>query len=356
MTNYTHPSITLPQAIAAGPDGALWFTNHGTTRSGGSPRPGRSPTTPAPASTADQDRGRARRRPVVHQHWRQLDRADHHHRDGHQLHRPRHQRPVRDRGRARRRPVVHQHGNNSIGRITTTGTVTNYTDTGITQPGRDRGRARRCVVVHQLGQQLDRADHDGRGRHQLHRPQHQLPDGDRGRARRRPVVHQLGNSTRSGGSPRPGRSPTTPAPASTARTGSRPGPTAPCGSPTRQQLDRADHHRPGPSRTTPTPASPPPSGSRPGPTAPCGSPTRATTRSGGSRRGIRRSWSCRARRGGRRELGNHRPAGAGDAVEPVDPDGHGAVDDEVLGGGAGGSGRSGDRFHGGERDGDVRAG
>ena len=189
------------------------------------------------------DRGGARRRPVVHQPRQQLDRADHHHRDGHQLHRHRHQHPGRDRGRTRRRLVVHQRtDNNSIGRITTTGTVTNYTGTGINDPtgiaaGPDGalwftnfgnnsiGRITTAGTVTNYtgpgisdpsgitagpdgalwftnyGRQLDRADHHRRDGHQLHRHRHRRPGRDHGRARRRAVVHQPTATTRSGGSP-----------------------------------------------------------------------------------------------------------------------------------------------------------
>ena len=149
VSYYADPSISDPAGIAAGPDGALWFTNH---------------------------------------------------------------------------------GNNSIGRITTAGTVTNYTGPSIS--------SRR----------------------------------DRGRARRRPVVHQQRATTRSGGSPPAGRSPTTPTPASATRTGSRPGPTARSGSPTSAATRSGGSPPPGRSPTTPTPASAARAGSRPGPTAPCGSP------------------------------------------------------------------------------------
>ena len=60
VTNYTDPSIDAPDEIVAGPDGALWFTNR----------------------------------------RQQLDRADHHRRDGDQLHRARDR-----RSRAASRPV-----------------------------------------------------------------------------------------------------------------------------------------------------------------------------------------------------------------------------------------------------------
>ena len=201
VTNYTGTGISSPYGIAAGPDGAMWFTNNGNSI-------GRITTTGTVTNytgtgiSAPRDRGRARRRPVVHQRQR-LDRADQHDRHGHQLHRHRHQQPGRDRGRARRRPVVHQPGNNSIGRISTTGTVTNYTGTGISKPVRDRGRARRRPLVHQLRQLFDRADQHDRHGHQLHRHGHQRSGRDRGRARRGHVVHQqrqqLDRADRTGG-------------------------------------------------------------------------------------------------------------------------------------------------------------
>ena len=277
--------ISNPIGIAAGPDGALWFTNqtndsigritttgavtnytgsgisgpHGiaartrrrpvvhqlraATRSGGSPPPGRSPTSPAPASLPGRDRGRARRRPVVHQLAATA-------RSGGSP--PPGRSPTTPApgisgpagitagpdgalwftnnycnnsiGRITTTGIVTNYTgigisnpagiaagpdgalwftndawSNSIGRITTAGTVTNYTGTGITCPDVDRGRTRRRPVVHQLGQRLDRAHHHHRDRHQLHRLQ-----------------------------------------ASATRPGSPPDPTAPCGSPTPQQLDRAD--------------------------------------------------------------------------------------------------------------------
>ena len=76
---FSDPRISFPQRIAAGPDGALWFTND---------------------------------------------------------------------------------GNNSIGRITTGGVVTNYIDPGINVPFCDRGGAGWSRLVQQPGRQLDRADHD----------------------------------------------------------------------------------------------------------------------------------------------------------------------------------------------------
>ncbi len=123
VTNYTGTGIDGPPGITAGPDGALWFTNAvATTRSGGSPPPGWSPTTPAPASTT---RTGSRPGPT---------------------------------GRCGS-PTP---GNNSIGRITTAGVVTNYTGTGIerSRTGSRPGRTGRCGSP--TRQQLDRADHDRR--------------------------------------------------------------------------------------------------------------------------------------------------------------------------------------------------
>ena len=135
--HHLHRPASSPRGITAGPDGALWFTNFGDQLDRADhDRPGRSPSTPTQRSVGSRDRGGARRRPVVHQlrRHRQFDRADHHERDGDELHRHRHQRSVRDRAGARRCTVVHQPRANSIGRITTSGTVTNYTGTGVNAP------------------------------------------------------------------------------------------------------------------------------------------------------------------------------------------------------------------------------
>ena len=215
VTNYTGTGINDPTGSRPGPTGRCGSPTTATTRSGGSPPPGWSPTTPARASTALTDRhGRPRRGAVVHQLRQQLDRADHHRRDGHQLHQARHQRSRRHRRRARRGAVVHQH-RQQLDR------ADHHRRDGHQlhrhrhrRAGRDHGRARRSAVVHQPRQQLDRADHHRRGGHQLHRDRHQ-----RARTGSRPgPTGRCGSpttaTTRSGGSPPPGWSPTTPAPAS----------------------------------------------------------------------------------------------------------------------------------------------
>ena len=120
-------------------------------------------------------RTRPRRGVVVHQFRQRLDRAGHHLGGGDQLHRARDHSALRHRGRSRRGVVVHQlgqrldrahhhvgdgdelhgpdvrdpldiavgpdgalwfanDGHDSIGRITTSGTVTDYTGTGIHDP------------------------------------------------------------------------------------------------------------------------------------------------------------------------------------------------------------------------------
>ena len=236
---------------------AVVHQRRATTRSGGSRPPAWSPTSPAPASatrTGSRPGPTARCGSPTTATTRSGGSRP---RDGHQLHRRRHRRPARDRGRARRRAVVHQHGDGSIGRITTAATVTT-TPAPASAPARDRGRAGRRAVVHQLDTTLDRADHHGRDGHQLHGSAASTARRDRGRTRRRAVVHELRATTRSGGSPPAGRSPTSPAPASATPTGSRPGPTARCGSPTRgtdsigrittagtvDQLHRRRHQRP----------------------------------------------------------------------------------------------------------------
>ena len=192
VTNFTGTGISGPEGIAAGPDGALWFTNAGND-SIGRITTGGTVTNFTGTGISDPFGIAAGPDGAL---WftncrEQLDRADHDRRHGHQLHRPRHQRPAGDRGGARRCAVVHQlrdnsigrittggtvtnytgpgisepdgiaagpdgalwftnFGNSSIGRITTGGTVTNFTGTGISDPDCDRGGARRGAVVHQL--------------------------------------------------------------------------------------------------------------------------------------------------------------------------------------------------------------
>ena len=135
VTNYTDPSITGPRRSRPGPTGPCGSPTPATTRSGASPPPGWSPTTPDRASLARRDHGRARRGPVVHQPRQQLDRADHHRRGGHQLHQPGIDQPDGITAGPDGALWFTNDANNSIGRITTAGVVTNYTGTGIDAHG-----------------------------------------------------------------------------------------------------------------------------------------------------------------------------------------------------------------------------
>ena len=411
VTNYTGTGISNPHGITAGPDGALWFTNGGNDSIGRITTDGHGHATYRHASIGGpvRDRGRARRRPVVHQQRQRLDRADHHRRRRSRNYRgPRASATRGGSGRAGRRPLVHQqrqrldradhhrrHGHQlpapSIsgpqgitagpdgalwftnaattrsGGSRPRGTVTNYPAPASASPRGSRpGPTAPCGSPTSGNDSIGRITTGGDGHATTATASISNPIGDRRRARRRPVVHQRAATTRSGGSPpaatvtnytgtehpRPvgiaagpdgalwftqqrsttrsggsppaGRSPPTgtrhprplgiaagpdgalwftnsggdsigrittagevtnyTGPASAARRGSRRGRTAPCGSPT------ATTTRSGGSPPTgkvtqlhATRASATRGGSRPGPTAPCGSPTIEATRSGGSR-------------------------------------------------------------------------
>ena len=136
VTNYTGIGISDPFGITAGPDGALWFTNDGNDSIGRITTTGTVTNyTGTGIERPVRNHGWAGRGLVVHQLRQRQHRADHHHRHRHQLHRHRHRHPVRNHGRAGRgargSPTrIHF----SIGRITTTGMVTNYTDPSINNP------------------------------------------------------------------------------------------------------------------------------------------------------------------------------------------------------------------------------
>ena len=166
-----------PDRITAGPDGALWFTNYGTTPSGASPPPGSSPTTPArhrepegspPGPTGpcgsptdgSNSIGRITTAGVVTD-YTDAGIAD----------------PTGSPPGLTAPCGSPTAGSNSIGRITTAGVVTIYTGSRLSATRRDHRRPRRGAVVHQLRQQLDRADHHRRGRHPLQRPCNSRPQG-----------------------------------------------------------------------------------------------------------------------------------------------------------------------------------
>ena len=103
-----------------------------TTRSGGSPPPASSPTTPARVSTLRRGSPPGPDGALWFTNSRlQLDRAHHHRRSRHQLHRHRHQRPEGITTGPDGALWFTNCCNGSIGRITTAGVVTNYTGPGI---------------------------------------------------------------------------------------------------------------------------------------------------------------------------------------------------------------------------------
>ena len=118
VTNYTGTGISNPDAITAGPDGALWFTNYGNDSIGR--------ITTGGVVTNYTGTGISNPQGITAGP------------DG---------------------ALWVTNGGNSIGRITTGGVVTNYTGTGISSPTRDHRRSGRRLVVHQLRQRLHRAYH-----------------------------------------------------------------------------------------------------------------------------------------------------------------------------------------------------
>ena len=217
ITSFVAP-VSHPLRIAAGPDGALWFTNAATTRSGGSPPAARSRASGTRHRQAAGDHGgpdgalwftnagndsigriTTGGKVTHYRHasisgpqgiaagpdgalWftnrQRLDRADHHRRQGHQLQAREHQRPAGDRAGPDGALWFTNDGGNSIGRITTGGIVTQLQAREHQRPAGDHCRAGRRPLVHQLPGQLDRADHDRRHRHQLQAREHQRPAGD----------------------------------------------------------------------------------------------------------------------------------------------------------------------------------
>ena len=178
LSHFTDPTIEEPTGITAGPDGALWFTNdrqqldrpdhhagavsnytdpsidgarsdHGRSRrrpvvhqtnegNGGSI--GRITTAGAVTNSPGLSRqsaghhDRAGRRPVVCQLRQQLDRADHYFGGCLRLHGHRHQPPYGITLGPDGALWFTNLGTNSIGRITTSGVVSNFTDPTISEP------------------------------------------------------------------------------------------------------------------------------------------------------------------------------------------------------------------------------
>ena len=151
VTTYTGTGIHDPQGIAAGPDGALWFTNirKNSTGSIGRITGLGGVTNYASADIGNhRDRSRSRRCDVVHQQLQQLYRAD--------------------------------HGGSGI--------VTNHSGSRH-HAIRNRGRDQTGLCGLPTPSDFDRADHDLRGGHGLYRSQHRRSPRNRSRSRRCDVVH-----------------------------------------------------------------------------------------------------------------------------------------------------------------------
>ena len=213
VTNYTGTGISVPLGIAAGPDGALWFTNS-TTPSGASRPEGSSPATPERASARRTGSPPARTAPCGSPTTATTP-SGASRREGSSPTTP--ERASASRigiavgpdgalwftnsgnnsiGRITTGGIVTNYtgtsisepngitagpdgalwftnaGNNSIGRITTGGTVTNYTGTGISEPDGITAGPDGALWFTNAGQQLHRAHHHGRDCHQLHRNRH----------------------------------------------------------------------------------------------------------------------------------------------------------------------------------------
>ena len=141
VTNYTGPGISSPLGIVAGPNGGLWFTNSGNNSIGRITTAGvvtnyTGPGISSPLGIVAGPNGAAL--------WFTND------------------------------------GNNSIGRITTAGVVTNYTGPGISSPtGIAAGPDGRLWFNNNGNNSTGRITTSG-GEHQLHRFRPFLPARDRG--------------------------------------------------------------------------------------------------------------------------------------------------------------------------------
>ena len=190
VTKYTGKGIDHPQDITSGPDGALWFTNSGNNSIGRITTTGVVTNTPAPASTSGGiTSARTARSGSPTSATTRSDASPP--RGRHQLHRHGINEPEGHHGRPGRRALVHQPRATTRSGASPLRGRTNYTGPSIDYPAGITVGARRRPVVHQLRQQLDRAHHHGRRRHELHRYRHQRSARDHGGARRRAVVHQL---------------------------------------------------------------------------------------------------------------------------------------------------------------------
>ena len=209
-----------PALIAPGADGNLWFTDAGTTPAIGRITPSGQITEFTSGLNAGsvpvRDRAGTGRQPVVHRPGDDPgDRADHPERSDHRVleRSERRQLPDRDRAGTGRQPVVHRRGDDqAIGRITPSGQITEFSsglNAGSFPAGIAPGAGRQ-PVVHRPGDGGDRADHPERSDHRvLERPERgQHPGRDRAGSRTATCGSPTrGRPGRSGGSPRPHRSP-----------------------------------------------------------------------------------------------------------------------------------------------------
>ena len=121
ITEFPIRPRTPPVGIAAGPDGALWFTEQSATRSAGSPRGGRSPSS-RPHRVGQPSRwhrGGPGRRLWFTEHETEQDRADHHGGVITETPLPTARASAWDRGGPARRDVVQRRAANQIGLIGT---------------------------------------------------------------------------------------------------------------------------------------------------------------------------------------------------------------------------------------------
>ncbi len=252
-------------AITAGPDGNLWFTEgSAATRSGGSPRPASSPSSRSPRPPV----GPSASRPA-----RTATSGSPKH-DGNKIgritpagvdHRVRRSpragsRPARHHGRPGRQPLVHR-----ILLATRSGGSPPPASSP-SSPSPPRPAAILLGITAgpdgnlwftETDRQQDRADHPDRRHHRVPAPHGS--DSDPTAASRPARTATSGSpksaATRSGGSPRPASSPSSrsPRPSTAIPAVSRPARTATSGSPNGCQPDRADHDRYDERRASPAP-------------------------------------------------------------------------------------------------------
>ena len=201
ITEFPIPSGSgSANAIVAGPDGNLWFTeNDAVSNSIGQDDPQR-PGHRVQASHAGRepvrDHGRAGRRPLVHRAIREQYRRDHHRRTDYRI-ADRGRQPFRtanrrDHGRAGRQPLVRREPRPRDRRDDPNRARHRVSAPGLVIPHEHHHGARRQSLVHGSGHRLGRHDHDRRANHRVQAPlDHRRPGRYRVRPdRRRPLDHR----------------------------------------------------------------------------------------------------------------------------------------------------------------------